>query len=84
MKIKIVEPGNESFTGQLGNVQFADGVSVADVTHAEATAIAAIFRCEWVLQGDEPIPEAKEQTTPEENAPEQPAAEAPGADQEPA
>ena len=53
MKIKIVEPGNESFTGHLGNVQFFGGVSTHDVSEAAASGIAAIYRIERIEAKEE-------------------------------
>lgn len=44
MKIKLVSPGWETFSGAFGNVQFLDGVSVDDVTKREADRLAALTR----------------------------------------
>ena len=44
MKIKIVEGGWEGFSGNLGMVDFENGVSVRDVTQAEANVISASIR----------------------------------------
>lgn len=44
MKLKIVEPGWEGFNGTLGVVQFADGVSVGDVSRVEVNIISGNIR----------------------------------------
>lgn len=55
MKIKLIESGWISFTGMLGVVEFADGVSVQDVSHAEASRLASIVQVE-TLDGVNPSP----------------------------
>lgn len=75
MKIKIVEPGNESFTGHLGNIQFIGGVSTTGVSEAAIAGIAAIYRIERLdpeavaeeVQAEDLTPEGQEdgETTPE-------------------
>jgi hypothetical protein len=37
----------ERYTAQLGAVFFEDGVSTADVSHKDATRIAAVYACEY-------------------------------------
>lgn len=44
MKLKIVEAGWEGFSGNLGMVDFENGVSVRDVTHIEANIISGNIR----------------------------------------
>lgn len=44
MKIKIVEPGYEGFTGMFGVVEFVDAVSVHDVSSAEINLLSSILR----------------------------------------
>jgi hypothetical protein len=61
MKIKIVEPGNESYTGYLGNVQFFGGVSTHDVSEPAAQGIAAIYRIERI--GDDVEEQVQEVTS---------------------
>lgn len=46
MKIRITEPGWATFTGHLGSVEFAEGVSVDDVPRAEAMHLAGIVAIE--------------------------------------
>lgn len=46
MKIKIVQPGWEGFTGNFGSIDFKDGVSVNDVSDMEAARIGAVVRVE--------------------------------------
>lgn len=53
MKIKLVEPGWETFTGLFGVVQFEDGVSVEDVSKGEAQHLSALVRIE-TLEGKDP------------------------------
>ena len=44
MKIRIDEVGYEHFTGQLGLVQFVDGISVNEVSVGELNRMSAIIR----------------------------------------
>lgn len=44
MIIKIVEPGYENFTGEMGVMMFKDAVSVDHVSRADATLLAASIR----------------------------------------
>ena len=55
MKIKLVEPGWETFRDYLGFVLFKDGESVEDVSPAEAARLASIVRIE-TLEGRNPSP----------------------------
>ena len=55
MKIKIVEPGWETFSEHLGFTLFKDGESVEDVSPAEAARLASIVRIE-TLEGRNPSP----------------------------
>ena len=55
MKIKIVEPGWETFSEYLGFTLFKDGESVEDVSPAEAARLASIVRIE-TLEGRNPSP----------------------------
>lgn len=48
MKYRLTEQGWESYTGQMGVVDFADGVSIDDVSYVEAQRLAAILRIETV------------------------------------
>jgi hypothetical protein len=54
MKIKMVQPGYEQFTGNFGGVEFVDGVSVADVAPMIATRIANVVRVENAEDGVNP------------------------------
>ncbi|MFK3740961.1 hypothetical protein [Massilia sp. TN1-12] len=47
MKLRLTQPGYESFTGQMGTVFFEDGLSTADVKPIDAVRMAAQFLCEW-------------------------------------
>ena len=55
MKIKLIESGWIGFTGMLGVVEFVDGESVNDVSHAEASRLASIVQIE-TLDGTNPSP----------------------------
>lgn len=47
MKLRIVEPGWEGFTGNFGGVEFVDGLSVdSDVSAREAGRVASTIRIE--------------------------------------
>ena len=52
-KIKIVEPGWETYTGDLGPNTFENGVSVNEVTPIEAARLANLIRVE-TLEGHNP------------------------------
>jgi hypothetical protein len=47
MKLRLKTPGMERYTAQMGAVFFVDGESTADVSHKDATRIAAVYACEW-------------------------------------
>lgn len=55
MKVRIIEAGWDGFTGQLGHVEFVDGVS-ADISQNEASMLAAIVRVEDAELGTNPSP----------------------------
>lgn len=55
MKIKLIEPGWASLTGMFGVVEFVDGVSVHEVSQAEASRLASIVQIE-TLDGVNPSP----------------------------
>lgn len=72
MKIKLTTPNYVAFTGFIGNVQFADGTSVSDVTEAQAEFVRGMHTTEAVEgeapeQGQELTPTGQEggETTPE-------------------
>ena len=44
MKIRIDEVGYENYTGQLGMVDFVDGVSVNEVSQSELNRMAVVIR----------------------------------------
>lgn len=54
MKIRITQPGWEGYTGHLGMVEFADGVSVEDISRGDAAALAALVSIEDVSTGKNP------------------------------
>jgi len=47
-KIQLTEPGFTSFTGQMGNVWFTNGVSNYDVSEEQMAGIAATMRVEHI------------------------------------
>jgi len=47
MKLRLTQPGYETFTGQMGTVFFDNGLSTADVKPIDAVRMAAQFLCQW-------------------------------------
>ncbi|WP_026610714.1 hypothetical protein [Methylocaldum szegediense] len=47
-KIRLIEPGFESFTGNFGGAEFVDGVSVENLSKREVNQISCNIRCEAV------------------------------------
>lgn len=47
MKLRLTAPGWTSYTGQMGVIQFVDGLSVADVLPIDAVRVAGIIGAEW-------------------------------------
>lgn len=56
MKIRIVEPGWQGFTGQFGVCEFKDGVSVGDVSTSDASFMASLVAIENIETGKSPNP----------------------------
>lgn len=54
MKIRMIEAGYKGFTGMFGTVEFKDGVSVNDVSDADARFFASIIGIENVEDGKDP------------------------------
>jgi hypothetical protein len=54
MKIKITEPGWAGYTGYLGAVDFKDGVSIDEVSRADAAQLAGIVSVQVVETGENP------------------------------
>lgn len=54
MKIRILDPGFANMTGLLGTVEFVDGVSVEEVSSAEAARLGTILSIEIVGTGVNP------------------------------
>lgn len=48
MHIKLVEPGFQSYTGLLGEIEFEEGLSVESLSRAQADRIASSIRVETV------------------------------------
>lgn len=47
MKLRLTQPGYETFTAQMGVTFFENGISTTDVKPQDAVRIAAQFLCEW-------------------------------------
>lgn len=47
MKLRLLQSGFETYTGQMGTVFFDNGLSTADVKPIDAVRMAAQFLCEW-------------------------------------
>lgn len=47
MKIKLTQPGFEGYTGQMGILQFVDGLSTTDVPFRDAARMSAVMVCEF-------------------------------------
>lgn len=47
MKLRLTQAGFENYTGQMGVVQFKDGLSESDVLPIDAIRIAAAIGAEW-------------------------------------
>jgi hypothetical protein len=54
MKIKVTQAGWAGYTGHLGQTEFLDGVSVDDVSSADAAFLAGIVSIEEVGTGRNP------------------------------
>jgi len=47
MKIRLTQPGFETYTAQMGTLFFENGLTTADVRPNDAVRLAAQFLCEW-------------------------------------
>lgn len=54
MKLKLIAPGFENFTGPIGVTPFEDGISVNDVPPVHARRIAGVMSAVWVETGESP------------------------------
>ena len=54
MKIKITQAGWAGYTGFLGQVEFADGISIDEVSRADASQLASIVSVEDAATGRNP------------------------------
>lgn len=48
MKLKLTGSGFENFTGQMGALDFVDGVSVGDVSPVDARRVAGVITAIWL------------------------------------
>lgn len=53
MKIKIIEPGYETFSGMFGTVPFENGVSIDHVSHVEINLLASLVKVVDADTGEE-------------------------------
>lgn len=44
-RIRLTEPGFQTYTGEIGTIRFEDGVSVEEVSQADANVVGASMRC---------------------------------------
>lgn len=47
MKLRLTQPGFETYTAQMGVTNFENGLSTTDVSVMDATRMAAVMGCEW-------------------------------------
>lgn len=47
MKLVITEPGFKGYTGQMGVLEFVDGISTTDVLPHDAIRMSAVMGFEW-------------------------------------
>lgn len=47
MKLRITQQGFERYTGQMGVINFEDGLSTNDVRLVDAIRMSAVMICEW-------------------------------------
>jgi hypothetical protein len=52
MKIRITQPGFETFSGQLGDIQFDNGVSTQEVSQQQAEFMSTFFLWVQEVEGD--------------------------------
>lgn len=50
MKLKITQAGYENFTGEMGHIDFVDGVSVHDVNGDFAKSLGGVIQVEAVVE----------------------------------
>lgn len=53
-RIKLTQPGWETFTGAFGGVTFDNGVSVEEIADRQAQRLSAIVTCERLEDGTNP------------------------------
>ena len=55
MKLRLMNGGFENYTGQMGVVDFVDGLSTGDVLPIDGTRFAALFGdAVWLMNGSRP------------------------------
>lgn len=51
-KIRLTQPGFENYSGQMGLLNFVDGLSTLDVDKHKASRLAAVMLIEWEEGGN--------------------------------
>jgi hypothetical protein len=46
-KLRLTQPSFEAYSGQMGLLDFVDGLSTTDVDSKKAIRMAAVMLCEW-------------------------------------
>lgn len=47
MKLRLTQPGFETYSAQMGVIFFENGLSTTDVSVMDATRMSAVMGCEW-------------------------------------
>lgn len=47
MKLRLTQPGFENYSGQMGVLNFVEGLSTTGVRAIDAVRMAAVMNCEW-------------------------------------
>lgn len=47
MKLRLTQPGFETYTAQMGVIFFENGLSTTDVLPMDAVRMSAVMGCEW-------------------------------------
>jgi hypothetical protein len=66
MKVRITQAGYQNFTGEMGHIDFVDGVSVSDLNPDFVRSLSGIVQVEEVPP--EPTPESGQSTGDKEPA----------------
>jgi len=58
MKLRITQAGFNTYNGQMGVINFENGLSIADVLPVDAVRMAAVMLCEWENGGSPSVAQA--------------------------